>query len=85
MSFTGTATIYLLDGGLNGMEWLFAALWQLGIVTVDLSIGWMSARTHVSSFTITLTKVFTSPKLSLYLTMALFLLCVDWYSVLCTI
>lgn len=53
MSFTGTATIYLPDGGLNGMAWLFAALWQLWIVTVDLSIGWMSARTCFSSFAIT--------------------------------
>lgn len=61
MTFNGIATMFLLvDGSMirSGYQQL---LWQLGTVTVDLSIGSKSARTCVSSFAITFTKVFTPP------------------------
>lgn len=61
MTFNGIATMFLLVGGSmirSGYQQLF---WQLGTVTVDLSIGSKSARTCVSSFAITFTKVFTPP------------------------
>lgn len=80
------STMFLLDGGLNGTEWPLADLCQLGIKTVVLPIRWVKARTFtfmkVFNFTFTFMKVSTSPKLSLYLAMALFLLRLDLHSVL---
>lgn len=58
MTFNGIDTMFLLVGGSIIRSGNLQLFWQFGTITEDLSIGWKSARTGVSSFAITFTKVF---------------------------
>lgn len=61
MTFNGIDTMFLLVGGSIIRSGNLQLFWQFWTVTEDLSIGWKSARTGVSSFAITFTKVFNPP------------------------